>query len=79
MASSSQAPSSSENHTEWPVPVRVAACLLKVIAADRTSRFNGYRPTTEAIATLLGMSSRAVKSVYSDAKKRGFNSQANPL
>ena len=52
----------------------MTACLLKVIAADRTSRFNGYRPTTEAIATLLDMNSRAVKSVYSDVKKRGFNS-----
>jgi len=57
----------------------VAACLLKIITADRTSHFNGYRPTTEAIATLLDISSRTVKSVYSDAKKRGFNSQANPL
>ena len=46
---------------------------------NNKSHFNGYRSTTEAIATFLDMSPRAVKSVYSDAKKRGFNPQANPL
>ena len=82
MASSSQAPISSNDPiqgSEWPIPIRIAVCLLKAIAADRTSRFNGYRPTSEAIATLLGMNKRAVDSVYSDAKKRGFNPQAYPL
>jgi transposase len=82
MASSSQPTSSSGSRvpgSEWPVATRSAVCLLKAIAADRTARFDGFRPTSEAIASLLGMSTRAVNSIYSDAKKRGFNPQARPL
>jgi len=82
MASSSQATALSGSHlpgSEWPIATRSAICLLKAIAADRTARFDGFRPTSEAIASLFGMSANTVNSIYSDAKKRGFNPQARPL